>query len=252
MTDYRNIEEKISAYLDNQMSEADRAAFEVEMDGNPELVARIERWSATEQLFASSIPTPSDAHLDALLSASTAANTNRWPGLRIAAMLVVFAFGGVGGYGLSQFTTNPQTTIIVQATMGATNSHRVFAAEKRHAVEVTADETEHLQTWLADRMGREMTVPNLSAFGLTFLGGRMLPFDDRAAAQYMYETADGKRVTLFMTRLDQDENTDVQVLEDQGLTSLRWQSGEWVFILTAPLEQQQLAPMQVEVRDTLL
>ena len=101
-------------------------------------------------------------------------------------------------------------------------------------------------------MGREMTVPNLSAFGLTFLGGRMLPFDDRAAAQYMYETADGKRVTLFMTRLDQDENTDVQVLEDQGLTSLRWQSGEWVFILTAPLAQQQMAPMQVEVRDTLL
>lgn len=252
MTDYRNIEEKISAYLDNQMSEADRAAFEAEMDGNQELVARIERWSATDQLFASSIPTPSDSHLDALISASSAANTNRWPGLRIAAMLAVFAFGGVGGYGLSQFTTNPQTTIIVQATMGATNSHRVFAAEKRHAVEVTADETEHLQTWLADRMGREMTVPNLSAFGLTFLGGRMLPFDDRAAAQYMYETADGKRVTLFMTRLDQDETTDVQVLEDQGLTSLRWQSGEWVFILTAPLEQQQLAPMQVEVRDTLL
>ena len=41
MTDYRNIEEKISAYLDNQMSEADRAAFEVEMDGDPELVAPI-------------------------------------------------------------------------------------------------------------------------------------------------------------------------------------------------------------------
>lgn len=252
MTEFRNIEEQISAYLDNQMSEADREAFEAEMVGNPELVARIERWSATDQLFASSIPTPSDAHLDALLAASSAANTSRWPGLRIAAMLAVFAFGGVGGYGLSQFTTNPQTTIIVQATMGATNSHRVFAAEKRHAVEVTADETEHLQTWLADRMGREMTVPNLSAFGLTFLGGRMLPFDDRAAAQYMYETADGKRVTLFMTRLDKHKNTDVQILEEANLTSLRWQIGEWVFILTAPLEQQQMLPLHGEIKETLL
>ncbi|WP_370229543.1 anti-sigma factor [Cognatishimia sp.] len=252
MSDYRNIEEQISAYLDAQMTPEQRATFQAEMAKDAELAARVQKWANTEALFAESIPTPSAAHLDALVASQTVANRTQRPLARVAAMLAVFAFGGICGYGLSQLTTQTSTTIIVQATMGATNSHRVFAAEKRHAVEVSADETEHLQTWLADRMGREMTVPNLSAFGLTFLGGRMLPFDDRAAAQYMYETADGKRVTLFMTRLDQEENTEVQVLQDAGLTSLRWQSGAWIFVLTAPLEQQQMAPIQVEVKDTLL
>jgi hypothetical protein len=55
-----------------------------------------------------------------------------------------------------------------------------------------------------------------------------------------------------MTRLDEDETKDVQVLQDKELTTLRWQVDEWVFLLTAPLDQQQLAPMQNKVRDTLL
>lgn len=256
MSAYRSIEEQISAYLDDEMTVADRTQFEATMAQDSALAERVDRWRDTDALFASSIPTPSMAHLNGLSARAmqpAEATTRGWQLPRLAAMLAIFAFGGVGGYGLSQLNMpSQQTTIILQATQGATNSHRVFAAEQRHVVEVIADETEHLQTWLTKRMGREMKVPQLEAFGLTFLGGRMLPFEDRAAAQYMYETADGKRVTLFMTRLDQSETRDVQVLQDESLTSLRWQSGEWVFILTAPLNQDLMAPIQVQVQDTLL
>src|SRR5690606_31282913 len=78
----------------------------------------------------------------------------------------------------------------------------VYVAESLHAVEVTGGDSEHLSTWLSNRLETGLAMPDLSTEGFTFLGGRLLPAPEIAggrAAQLMYEDAAGERLTLYIT-----------------------------------------------------
>jgi anti-sigma factor RsiW len=74
----------------------------------------------------------------------------------------------------------------------------MYVAEKRHAVEVPASDAEHLKTWLANRTGVPLVLPDLSAQQFTLLGGRLLPTDEGPAAMLLYEDANGERVSIFV------------------------------------------------------
>ena len=59
-------------------------------------------------------------------------------------------------------------------TNDALAAHRLYIGEVRHPIEVRAAEA-HLLPWLSRRIGTTMRAPDLSAFDLTLLGGRLLP-----------------------------------------------------------------------------
>lgn len=250
MSRFRNIEEQISAYLDGEMKESEQRAFEQELDADPALLERLEAWAQTDRLVAQLVPAPDQSHLDALVAPNRAL---RFPLRQLAAMVAVFVFGGLNGYGLSvyQGQHKPQP-IVIQAVAGATAAHRLFTTEVRHAVEVPASETEHLETWLSKRMGREMNVPQLDAHGLSFVGGRMLPFLDEVAGQYMYEDAAGERMTLYMAKVGEDSRTSVRYGQEDGLTIARWQDGPWLFVLVAPIAQDAFLPIASDVHEALI
>lgn len=251
MTDFKNIEERLTAYLDGEMSPEERAAFEEQLEQDPALSERAASWGQTDDLLQSLVPSPSDTHMQGLLTANQTSEP-RWAKRHIAAALLTFIVGGAGGYGINLMTTPDPQILVVQATIDAADAHRLFTAEVRHAVEVRADETEHLQTWLTKRMGREMTVPQLEDHGFNFVGGRMLPFEGKAAAQYMYETAEGERLTLFMARTNDEAQTSFRFLEDQDLNTIRWQEGPWVFVVVAPVEKEKLSPIAAKMHETLI
>ena len=251
MTDFKSIEERLSAFMDGEMTPEELAAFEEELEQNPALAERAASWGQTDDLLQSLVPEPSEAHMQSLMVANSPSEP-RWAKRHIAAALLTFVIGGAGGYGINQMVTPDPHILVVQATIDAENAHRLFTAEVRHAVEVGADETEHLQTWLSKRMGREMTVPQLEGFGFNFVGGRMLPFEGEAAAQYMYETPEGERLTLFMARTDEEMQTSFRFLDSGDLNAIRWQEGPWVFVVVSPLARDQLSPIAEEMHDTLI
>ncbi|MES2529779.1 MAG: hypothetical protein V4636_01990 [Pseudomonadota bacterium] len=65
-------------------------------------------------------------------------------------------------------------------------------------MEVAAAEQQHLVQWLSRRLDKPLKVPDLSADGYTLVGGRLLPGDAGARAQFMFEDAAGQRVTLYI------------------------------------------------------
>jgi len=77
-------------------------------------------------------------------------------------------------------------------------AHVVYLPEKRHPVEVAAAEQEHLVQWLSKRVGKPLKVPNLSAQGYELVGGRLLPGDNGARAQFMFQNLQGQRITLYL------------------------------------------------------
>ena len=75
--------------------------------------------------------------------------------------------------------------------------HRVYASTaRRHLVEVGADELDHIQKWLTTMLGREIVAPDLSAFGVTFAGARLLGINDKPVAQLVYLDAADQPLAL--------------------------------------------------------
>lgn len=157
---------------------------------------------------------------------------------RLAAVLAIVVVSGGGGW-LLRGTIAGGPALGTETRM-ALAAHAVFVPEKLHPVEVSADARDHLGTWLGNRIGQTVAVPDLSAQGLTLLGGRLLPGEGgEPAGQLMYETAGGERVTLYLQRGVGAESAFV-FAQQKGVGTLAWRSPELSYILTGALQQQEL------------
>ncbi|MEO5737525.1 MAG: anti-sigma factor [Variovorax sp.] len=127
----------------------------------------------------------------------------RWGGMA-AGVLMAF---GAGWLANAQWSTMPAGGQLARAgttrefVHAAAVAHAVYAPEKRHPVEVAAAEQQHLVQWLSKRLDKPLKVPDLSARGYTLVGGRLLPGEAGARAQFMFEDAAGERVTLYIGTL---------------------------------------------------
>ena len=84
-------------------------------------------------------------------------------------------------------------------------AHATYSPEVRHPVEVGADQEQHLVAWLSKRLGAQVRAPKLEAAGYSLMGGRLLPGDNGPVADFMYQTAQGRRITLYV-RTEAAEN----------------------------------------------
>ncbi|HTP60552.1 MAG TPA: anti-sigma factor [Burkholderiales bacterium] len=86
-------------------------------------------------------------------------------------------------------------------------AHATYVPEVRHPVEVGADQEQHLVAWLSKRLGARLRVPSLDSVGYSLVGGRLLPGEKAPVAQFMYQTPQGRRLTLYV-RTDASENPE--------------------------------------------
>ena len=77
-------------------------------------------------------------------------------------------------------------------------AHATYSPEVRHPVEVGADQEQHLVAWLSKRVGARVRAPKLDEVGMALVGGRLLPGESGPVALFMYQTAAGRRLTLYI------------------------------------------------------
>ena len=205
-------EDKLSAFLDGELPEAEAREIERALEADPTLQAELEALMAADALaqdaFAEMLSEPVPSALAATVRDSPeggAANVAAPPTIRryltAASVVVALGLGGAGGFfaGLSQGTP-------VAATPGwlvdIADYHRVYAAEQRHLVEVAAEEADHIQTWLTVSVGAEVRIPDLAEHGLTFRGARLLVAAGKPVAQLMFTDADMRVVALCLIQTD--------------------------------------------------
>lgn len=107
-------------------------------------------------------------------------------------------------------------------------AHAVYTPEVRHPVEVTAADESHLVQWLTRRLGTPLKAPTLQAQGFRLLGGRLLPGPHSPRAQFMYEDAAGRRVTLYVTVVDEGQvpgETAFRSVREGAVESFYWIEG---------------------------
>lgn len=213
--DMTDLSLKLSAYLDGELPDGERSEVEDLLASDPQVQAEFDALvlADAEALAQFDADAAHPVSLDlvkmikdtplteaAPIASGQAANHSRAPlwGL-IAAALTALAIGGAGGYWLAE--QSPQNRQVAQTATPAwlqqiAGYHAIYSEQDRHLVEVRADEADHIQNWLGKTVGTSFTIPDLSGFGLTFEGGRLLAANGKPVAQLMYRTATGDVIAL--------------------------------------------------------
>jgi len=124
-------------------------------------------------------------------------------------------------------------------TADAIAAHRTFSVEVRHPVEVDSGQEAHLVQWLSKRLGRQLVVPNLTIAGFRLMGGRLLPAEDGAAAQFMYENGNAERLTLYL-RAGIGGETAFRYHEEGGVGAFYWADEGFGYALAAKADRDLL------------
>lgn len=172
--------------------------------------------------------------------------------LAAAALAAGLTVGLAGGVLLGRFEAGEE--VQVAAASGLLEEiaayHVVYAREREHLVEIPAARTAELERWLNERLGRRIEVPDLSARGLEFRGGRLLVADGRPVGQLMY-TAPGRAPVAICITTGSGERQEVGVLHSRGLTLLSWQSGGYVYVLVGEVGEAALRDLAGELAPRL-
>lgn len=132
-------------------------------------------------------------------------------------------------------------------------AHAVYQPEQRHPVEVAAAQQEHLVQWLSKRLGRPLTLPVLTAQGFELVGGRLLPGENGARAQFMYQNAAGQRITLYLGALDGTDKgeTAFRLYADGPVPAFYWLDQGFGYALSGPLARDALLALATAVHQQL-
>lgn len=145
---------------------------------------------------------------------------------QVLAICVALALGvGAGWIGHRGWTAQNQQVDSASFTHDlmhdAMVAHAVYAVDARHPVELNMREQDQLLSWLSRRLGRPVTLPDLTHIGWSTLGGRLLPGDSGGAsntrAQIMYEDKGGQRLTLYLSVLQASARASTDADPTQAL-----------------------------------
>lgn len=265
----------LHAYVDGQLPPTRAAEVADWLLRHPRAAQQVLAWreqrEALQALHREWLDEPVPLHLTGALR-PPAANAPRWPHAWAAALLVAVGLGAgaAGGWGGHAWWYGKKEAAELAATQAAARAagrdpsvpeyvrdaaiaHVVYQPEKRHPVEVGADQADHLVQWLSKRLGAQLYTPVLRDYGWKLVGGRLLPASDDpsasgtlARAQFMYENDAGERFTLYVSTGAASPEAPVafrltQRVENGRTTrSLYWIEGKLAYALSGDFDEKRL------------
>jgi len=233
-------EADLQAYVDGRLSPARRAQVEAYLAEHPASAAQVRAYQEQNRMLHGLFDHVLDEPIPEKLTAVTADKANR-KRYRVAAVIAWFLVGGVSGY---LFRGEISNTVVVSMpfTERAAIAHVVYTAEMLHPVEVGANQETHLVQWLSKRLGHALHTPDLTRFGYQLVGGRLLPGDTQgAAAQLMYQTKSGARLTLYVAVRDKGTaQTAFRIEEQDGQQVMYWVEDNLSFALIGEQDRNRL------------
>ncbi|MCG7507010.1 anti-sigma factor family protein [Mesorhizobium retamae] len=238
-------ERDIHLALDGELPDEERTAFETWLKANPEMKARSSRFrtdrEALRLALASALEEPVPVRFMRLVAGDAGARSSQrsrwWQG---AAAAVLLATGGVGGYLLGTRGIGIEDGAADRFAEEAIAAYVVYAAEKRHAVEVPASDEEHMRSWLSARIGLRLVTPDLTTEGFQLVGGRLLPAGAGKAAMLLYEDTEGNRISLFVTS-ESGSYAKGTYAENNRPTAVYWLDKGYGCAIVGALPQERLA-----------
>jgi len=243
------------AFVDGELDESTARSVEAAMEQDPETRHRVHLLRQSASLAGAVFRQPQYEQVSPKLAKFTASTRPRMahfrPSLRfalpVAASIVAAVIGfGVGAwYGAAQSDFDHLLDEVAEY-------HVVYAREREHQVEVTADRLDEIQSWLGARLGRKLVVPDLSDRGLTFRGARLLVVGRRPVAQLVYNFP-GRPDRPFAICITAGPANDVPLRThtDDGLNLALWARNGFVYVLAGWIDQSLLTGLAGELAPKL-
>jgi anti-sigma factor RsiW len=244
---WRISEAELHAFVDGELAPAEHAEITELLAASPADLALVreirELNEALRARYGGPVADPAPAAIPARLGRAAGAwlASPRRLARPAAAAVVLLAAAGAGyvARGLLEEPRAPEAVFVATA-LGA---HSVYVPEVRHPVEVKADEA-HLVRWLAKRVGADVRAPVLASAGWKLMGGRLLPDQyGHPAAQFMYEDATGRRLTLYIRKETGLGNTAFRFFERDGFGAFYWIDRPLAYALTGRLSREELTTL---------
>lgn len=235
-------EAALHAFVDNELDR--EATYQVEewLQQNPEQMHNIAIWKHQNEKLKEAF----DPVLDEMIPKGIQETLNKSPRppkqrsvswMSMAASIVLLFTGLTAGWYLSQ----PKATKTWPAfAQNAISSHLVYAGDVSRPVEYAAPQKNYFLAWVKHRMDREITPPTLTFAGFKFLGGRVLPHEDKPAVLFMYENVHGKRITLLVGQNKRTTVKPVTVWSKGKLHCYFWFAGSLSFSVTSEINKNDL------------
>ncbi len=251
--DRARLREDLVAYVDGELPAAEAREIEAWLAGDAE-AQQLRRdlqedRVALRGLFSAVLREPVPPSLGASLGAAaavrapTSGTVVELPGRSrprplgwwlAAASIACLVVGGLAGFFGGQYQARQEMAAIQPPApswiMQVAEYHRVYAREQRHLVEVSAEETPHIEAWLGKRLELPFKVPDLGAFGLTFKGARLLAIDGEPVAQLVYLPADGRALALCVIHSKREDKPFTASQEDD-LNLVDWRVKGYGFVV---------------------
>ncbi len=229
------------AYVDGRLSQERRAELEAYLAENPAEASRLREYQEQNRILHD--------FFDPVLAEPIPARWQNSPRRRkvligsIAAALAWIVVGGLLGWFLrGQMTTSSaaRTDFARQAAL----AHAVYTPERRHAVEVPAEQEEHLVRWLSKKLGEPLKVPHLLDLGYELVGGRLLPGEPGPVAQFMYQDASGRRLTLYVkTDPSSERETAFRFFQQGRVSVFYWLDRRLSYALSGEMDKEEVLKM---------
>jgi len=247
MTTVRPVtDDDLHAAADGRLAPERQAEVEAYLAEQPEAAARVRFYKCVNaglrELYKSKLYEPVSLRLTVPRRRKTG-----WAPTRVAvAAVFVVGLSATAGWFARDEVAEYERPAHTLADLAA-YAHVVYASEVQHPVEVTGSEKDQLQTWLSKRLLHRVQVPDLTAVGYSFMGGRLLPSDHDVAAQIMYQNVSGNRVSLYFKPVAEQRDTPFRYIVDGGISVFYWRDSNFAYGLASELPREELLQICKEV-----
>jgi anti-sigma factor RsiW len=250
MTGKRVNEEQLHAYIDGALGEGEREAVEAHLATHPDDAARVSAYRAQNDALHRAFDAVLDEPHSLRVGAARPAAPTRWPwGAALAATFVGGAVIGAllhAGFA-GQRAVAGASPIARQVAL----AHAAYVPEVRHPVEVAGSDEQHLVAWLSKRLGASVRAPSLVSDGYRLLGGRLLPpageEGSAPVALFMYESAQGRRLSLLVRREPSGSATAFRFAQQGATNVFYWIDGPLGYALAGEIGRDELSTVAQSV-----
>lgn len=247
------VEDDLHAFVDGALDAARRKAVQDHLDRDPEAAAMVARFAAQRQLLRSAFapivdePVPERLRLQTLLAQRREPPAWRWR--MAAAVLVALGAGTLGGWQVRD-RWEPSGGIVALAGE-ARSSYLAYASDTAADPAIVGDregDRERLLRLVSDKLQRPVEIPDLSAAGYRYAGGRLVATVHGAAGLFFYERADGTRMAVMLRPMAVEKEAPMMAQSQGEVGGFTWAMSGLGYSVVGTEKPGVLHPVADEVR----
>jgi anti-sigma factor RsiW len=247
------MEEDLHAFVDKVLDAARQAEVQSYLDAHAEVAARVEGYIRQRAALRAALAPVAEEPIPPRLNLRHLAEARRssWsvPWRSAAAAVVLLALGGAGGWSMRGAAPAPAALGgIASLAQEAAYTYDVYGADQAHPVEFKAAERDQLIDWISSRIQRNISVPDLSASGYHFMGGRLVATPHGPAGLLMYDNGQGLRLGIMVRPMATDKNSRMSAHSDGPVNGYAWSDRGIGYSLVGATSSGTLHPIANEIR----